>query len=126
MSVLPPVFDELFEKHGPCEILDKLEKIPRNFDPNQTLRMGACIILRDNTGRLVLVQQSIGTEHWFFVCDKNEDGESLEETAVREVSEENGCSVRVTGVHHIGRHYCVVKGIKHSLYYGAALFAEIV
>ena len=126
MSVLPPVFNELFEKHGQCEIIDKLEKTLRNFDPNQTIGMGACIILRDKYGRLVLVPQSIGPEHWFFVCGKNEDGESLEETTIREASEEIGCRVRVTGLHHIGHHYCVVKVVKHSLYYGAALFAEIV
>ena len=120
------MFDELLEKHGPCELINKLEKIPRNFEPNQTLRTGVCIILKDMEENLVLVQQRLNSKYWFFVCGKNEDGESIEETAVREASEEIGCSIQVTGLHHIGHHYCVVKVVKHSLYYGAALFAEIV
>ena len=123
--MLPHVFEGLLDKFGPCEIIDKPENAPRNFDPSQKLRMGVCVILKDAKSNLVLVQQAMNPGYWFFVCGKNEGCEALEETAVREVHEEIGCSIRVTGLHHIGHHYCMVQGIKHSLYYGAALYAEI-
>jgi len=55
-----------------------------------------------------------------------EVGESLEETGIREAYEEIGCVVRITGLHHIGHHYVIFDGIKHSLYYGAALFADLI
>ena len=55
-----------------------------------------------------------------------ETAESLEETGVRGVYEEIGCVVQISGIHHVGHHYVLVEGIKHSIYYGAALVGDLV
>ena len=130
--MLPHEIVQLMEKFGPCDVIDKEERIPANFDPkNIELMLGTCVIIRDRDTKLILIRQSISrpdldTEHWSFVCGKVETGESLEETGIREVYEEIGCVVRITGIHHVGHHYVMVEGDKHSIYYGAALVAELV
>ncbi len=132
ISMLPHEIDLLMEKYGPCEVIDKEERIPANFDlKNIDFMLGVCMIIKDRDGKLILVRQSnsrpdVDARHWFFVCGKMETGESLEETGIREVYEEIGCVVRITGIHHVGHHYVMVEGNKHSIYYGAALFADLV
>jgi len=130
--MLPQEIKLLIEKFGPCDVIEKEERIPANFDPkNIELTLGACVIIKDRDGKLILIRQSISrpdldTEHWFFVCGKRETGESLEETGIREAYEEIGCVVRISGIHHVGNHYVMVEGNKHSIYYGAALVADLV
>jgi len=130
--MLPQEIELLMEKFGPCDVIDKEEIIPANFDPKSIeLTLGTCVIIKDIDGKLILIRQSISrpdldSEHWFFVCGKKETGESLEETGIREVYEEIGCVVRISGIHHVGNHYVVVEGNKHSIYYGAALVANLV
>lgn len=130
--MLPHEIELLMEKFGHCNVIDKEERIPANFDPkNIGLTLGACVIIKDRGGKLILIRQSISrpdldTEHWSFVCGKMETGESLEETGIREAYEEIGCVVRISGIHHVGNHYVMVEGRKHSIYYGAALVADLV
>jgi len=130
--MLPHEIELIMEKFGPCDVIDKEERIPANFDPkNIGLTLGTCVIIKDRDGKLILIRQSISrpdldSEHWFFICGKMETGESLEETGIREVYEEIGCVVRITGIHHVGNHYVMVEGNKHSIYYGAALVADLV
>lgn len=130
--MLPQEFELLMEKFGPCDIIDKEERIPANFDPvNSELMHGVCVIIKDREGKLVLIKQStsrpeLDREHWSFVCGRREAGESLEDTGIREVYEEIGCVVRITGIHHIGNHYVMVEDNKRSIFYGAALFADLV
>ena len=130
--MLPHEIELLMEKFGPCDVINKEERIPANFDPkNIELMLGTCVIIKDRDGKLILIRQSISrpdldTEHWSFVCGQKETGESLEETGIREVYEEIGCVVRITGIHHVGHHYVTVEGNKHSIYYGAALVADLV
>jgi len=129
---LPLEVNLLIEKFGPSDIIDKEERIPANFDPKKIEHvLGTCVIIKDRDGKLILIKQSISrpdldTEHWSFVCGKMETGESLEETGIREVYEEIGCVVRITGIHHVGHHYALVEGNKHSIYFGAALVAVLV
>ena len=130
--MLPQEIELLMEKFGPCDVIEKEERIPANFDPkNIGLTLGVCVIIKDRDGKLILIRQSISrpdldTEHWFFVCGKMETGESLEETGIREAYEEIGCVVRISAIHHVGNHYVMVEGKKHSIYYGAALVADLV
>ncbi len=130
--MLPREIDQLFEKFGQCDIIDKIEKTPYDFDIlDISIRLGTCVIIKDKDEKLVLVKLNryrpdIDSEHWFFVCGKMEEGESFEDTGVREAWEEIGCDIRIIGVHHVGHHYVVVDEIRHTLYYGAALFADLV
>jgi len=40
--MLPLEFEQLIEKFGLCDVIDKEEKIPANFDPNHhELMLGA-------------------------------------------------------------------------------------
>ena len=130
--MLPHEFNPLLEKFGSCDVIDIEENIPKNFDPrHSSLASGACVIVKDREGKLVLIKQStsrpeLDREHWSCVCGRREADEALEETGRREVFEEIGCVVRITGLHHIGNHFVTFDGNKCSLYYGVALFAEIV
>jgi 8-oxo-dGTP diphosphatase len=53
-------------------------------------------------GRLLLVRSTRTREHWAFPGGKSEPGETPEQTAVREVREEVGVDIEVTG--SIGRY----------------------
>jgi 8-oxo-dGTP diphosphatase len=53
-------------------------------------------------GRLLLVRSTRTREHWAFPGGKSEPGETAEQTAVREVREEVGVDIEVTG--SIGRY----------------------
>jgi 8-oxo-dGTP diphosphatase len=53
-------------------------------------------------GRLLLVRSTRTREHWAFPGGKSEPGETPEQTAVREVREEVGLDIEVTGA--IGRY----------------------
>jgi len=129
--MLPLEVKLLIEKFGPCDIIDKEDKIPANFNPHLKPTLGACVIIRDRDDKLVLIRQSsdrldLDSKYWFFVCGKKEPGESLEETGIREAREEIDCEVKIKGVHHIGHHFVYLDGDKHSIYYGAALVADLI
>ena len=129
--MLPLEIRLLIEKFGPCDIIDKEEKIPADFSPDFEPTLGACVIIRDRDDKLVLIRHSssrldLDSEDWFFVCGKKEPGESLEETGIREVREEIDCEVKIKGVHHIGHHFVFLDGDKHSIHYGAAFVADLV
>lgn len=85
--MLPLEVRLLIEKFGPCDIIDKEEKIPANFNPYFEPSLEACVIIRDRDDKLMLIRHSssrldLDSEYWFFVCGKKEPGESLEETGI--------------------------------------------
>ena len=130
--MLPKELLELQSKFGDCEIVDIRENVPANLEfKNFEPMLGACVILRDKNDELVLIRRSysipgVEIEHWTFVCGKLKGNESLEETGVREILEEIGCSVSITGLHHIGHHYIEEDGSNITLYYVAVMFADLI
>lgn len=129
--MLPNKISELISKYGQVPIIDKEEKNQTLLQPSNTIGLGACVILKDQKNRFVLIRHNpnhrdINPRHWFFVCGQNEQNETLEETARRETFEEIGVRIEIKGVHHVGHHFISVGKEKHSLYYGVAFLAEII
>jgi 8-oxo-dGTP pyrophosphatase MutT (NUDIX family) len=60
--------------------------------------MAAGFALRDEAGRLLLVHQAYCERRWDFVGGAAEEGESPEETAIREAREELGLTVEPRGL----------------------------
>lgn len=66
-------------------------------------KLGAAAIIFNGEGRVLLVKQSYGRLNWELPGGAAEDHESIIETALREVREETGLSVkaqRMTGVYY--------------------------
>lgn len=130
--MIPSKVEPMIKKYGKSPVIDIEEVAPANFTlKDLKLKFGACVIIKDLEDKLILIRQSrsrpeLDKEEWSFVCGRPEKGESLEETAIREVQEEIDCLVRITGIHHIGNHYALIMGKKCSLYYGIAFFAELI
>jgi 8-oxo-dGTP diphosphatase len=68
-------------------------------------RMGAAAVIRDREGRVLLVRHAYGRLNWELPGGASEPGETIVETAVREVREETGLDVvaeGMTGVYYDG------------------------
>jgi len=67
----------------------------RKADRNTVVRAGVGVIIRDKRGRILLEKRS-DCGLWGIPGGSVEPGESVERTAVREIREETGLTVRVT------------------------------
>ncbi len=67
----------------------------RKADRNTVVRAGVGVIIRDERGRILLEKRS-DCGLWGIPGGSVEPGESVERTAVREIREETGLTVRVT------------------------------
>lgn len=65
---------------------------------NTPYQMAGGFALRDAAGRLLLVHQAYGERVWDFVGGDAEAGESPEETAIREATEEIGLTIEPRGL----------------------------
>ncbi len=68
---------------------------PYKADASTRVKVGVGIILRDSEGRLLLEKRG-DCGLWGFCGGKVEPGESVTESAVREVREETGLEIRIT------------------------------
>ena len=66
-------------------------------DANTQVRAGVGIVLRDDLGRVLLEKRS-DCGLWGLPGGRIEAGESIVETAVREINEETGLSIRITSL----------------------------
>jgi 8-oxo-dGTP diphosphatase len=65
--------------------------------------VGAAAVIVDEGGRVLLVRHSYGPENWELPGGASEPGETIVATALREVREETGLSVRperLTGIYY--------------------------
>lgn len=69
----------------------------RKADRHTVVRAGVGVLIRDGRGRLLLEKRS-DCGLWGIPGGSVEPGESVERTAVREMLEETGFTVRVTGL----------------------------
>ena len=58
-------------------------------------RFGAAALVQDDAGRVLLVRHTYGRLNWELPGGASEPGETLEETAMRELREETGLAGRV-------------------------------
>jgi ADP-ribose pyrophosphatase YjhB (NUDIX family) len=69
----------------------------RQADANTIVRVGVAVVLRDEAGKILLERRS-DCGWWGCLGGRVEAGESVEQAAVREVFEETGLVVRITGL----------------------------
>ena len=67
----------------------------KTADQNTRVKAGVAIIIRDGEGRILLERRS-DCGLWGFPGGKIEPGESIRESAVREVWEETGLEIKIT------------------------------
>ena len=77
-------------------------------------RFGAAAAVRDGDGRLLLVRHTYGRLNWELPGGASELGESLEETALRELREETGLAGRVLSL--AGLYYKREDDSHHALF----------
>jgi 8-oxo-dGTP diphosphatase len=74
--------------------------------PGRNIGSGAIVV--DDRGRVLLVRHTYGRFNWEIPGGANEVGESITETAVRELREETGVEAvaeRLTGIYYIDDHH---------------------
>jgi 8-oxo-dGTP pyrophosphatase MutT (NUDIX family) len=69
----------------------------RQADANTIVRLGVAVIIRDDEGKILLERRS-DCGWWGMPGGRVEAGESVEQAAIREVLEETGLAVRITGL----------------------------
>jgi 8-oxo-dGTP diphosphatase len=70
-------------------------------------RVGVAAVIADGQGRVLLVRHTYGRLNWELPGGASEPGESVIETAVRELREEAGVEAtaeRLTGIYYDGEH----------------------
>jgi len=100
MSDLPKIVRDLCQKYGHGEITRHEYNVsPDEFREDEKTSYGSCMIAKTREGEFVLIRMSYvlphgaaGPDTWSLICGKSEDGESFEETAIRETFEETGRS----------------------------------
>jgi len=100
----------------------------RQADAKTIVRLGVAVIIRDDEGRILLERRS-DCGWWGCLGGRVEAGESVEQAALREVQEETGLTVRITGLvglysEPVGRIVTFPDNVVHLV--DAALTAEIV
>ena len=65
-------------------------------DSNETLKAG-CVVVNDKHEVLLVNDSKLPRRYWSFPKGHTEPGESLKQTAIREVHEETGYAVEVIG-----------------------------
>ncbi len=65
--------------------------------PPLVLAAGGIVEAADGSGRIAVIYREIYGPEWALPKGKQEPGEPLEQTALREVAEETGCRARITG-----------------------------
>ena len=68
----------------------------RQADANTSVRLGVAVVVRDDKGRILLERRS-DCGWWGMPGGRVEPGESVKQAAIREVLEETGLIVRITG-----------------------------
>ena len=100
----------------------------RQADANTIVRLGVAVVVRGDGGTILLERRS-DCGWWGLPGGRVEPGESVEQAAIREVREETGLSVRITGLVGVysepdGRIVTFPDNVVHLV--DAAVTAEIV
>ncbi len=100
----------------------------RQADTNTIVRLGVAVVVRDDEGKFLLERRS-DCGWWGLPGGRVEPGESVEQAAIREVHEETGLVVRITGLvglysEPFGRIVTFPDNVVHLV--DAAVTAEIV
>ena len=83
---------------------DYIKKVRRKLGHDALILNYAGCIIFDEHGRLLLQKRS-DCEKWGFLGGMVEFGESVEETAVREIKEESGLEVEITSLYGVYSKY---------------------
>ena len=104
---LPPSIQELFIRYGPSKIVHLDHNSTEDIQEGQSL--ASFVIVKNRKNEYVLVRHTydlpgINRNDWTIPGGKVEEGESMEEAAVREAYEETGLEVEIKGLYKIFHH----------------------
>jgi 8-oxo-dGTP pyrophosphatase MutT (NUDIX family) len=83
-------------------------------EPGTRPRLGAAAVILDDQGRVLLVKHTYGRMNWELPGGAAERGESIVETALREVREETGLDVEA--LHTTGIYYEPASDMLHFVF----------
>ena len=128
---LPDIIYDLFDRYQQVEVVNVIQ----NLDSYQIRRdepvYGVCTLVKTKDDEYVLVRHTydlpgVKKTDWTTPCGKVEEGETFEEAAVREVHEETGMDVRVTGLYKVFHYDHLWEGQKRAEWYGIVFHGMVV
>lgn len=127
-------------------LTDKIQDLERRYPPVETVHItrnvptnerkmipypsyGAFALIKTKQGEFILQRQNydqpdVTREDWMVPGGKLEDAESFEEAAIREVREETGMGIEITGLYKIFHHVNQYQGATEE-WYLAVFFADL-
>ena len=127
----PEAITDLFERYRQVEMVN----IVQNLDSDQARAdepiYGVCTLVKNRDGEYLLVRHTydllgIKETDWTTPCGKVENGECFEEAAVREILEETGIDVRITGLYKIFHYDHLWEGERRAEWYVVVFHGEAV
>lgn len=103
---LPDVVSDLFDRYRRVEVVNVVQSLDIDQARVDDPVYGVCTLVKTEGDEYVLVRHTydlpgVKKTNWTTPCGKVEEGETFEEAAVREVHEETGMGVRVTGLYKV-------------------------
>jgi 8-oxo-dGTP pyrophosphatase MutT (NUDIX family) len=108
--MLPTIIQELEKKYGPVKIVHITRTLPNKKSIKGVATLfGAFAIVKTSNNEFVFQRQSydqldVTSDDWMVPGGRLEGDESFEEAAIREVKEETGIKVKITGLYKIFHH----------------------
>ena len=128
---LPDVISDLFDRYRQVEVVNVVQSLDsdqaRIVDPIY----GVCTLIKTKDDEYVLVKHTydlpgVKKTNWTTPCGKVEEGEAFEEAAVREVHEETGIDVRITGLYKVFHYDHLWEGQMRAEWYVTVFHGEAV
>ena len=103
---LPDVISDLFDRYRQVEVVNVVQSLDSDQARIDDPVYGVCTLIKTKDDEYVLVKHTydlpgVKKTNWTTPCGKVEEGETFEEAAIREVHEETGMDVRVTGLYKV-------------------------
>ena len=127
----PEAIYDLFNRYRRVETVN----VVQNLDLDQTRAdepvYGVCTLVKTRHGEYLLVRHTydlpgIKETDWTTPCGKVEKGESFEEAAVREILEETGMDIRITGLYKVFHYDHLWEGERRAEWYVVVFHGEVV
>jgi 8-oxo-dGTP pyrophosphatase MutT (NUDIX family) len=128
---LPGTISDLFDRYRRVEVVTVIQNLNSDQMRRDEPVYGVCVLVKTKEDEYVLVRHTydlpgIKKTTWTTPCGKVEEGETFEEAAVREVHEETGIDLRITGLYKVFQYEHLWEGQKRAEWYGIVFHGEAV